>query len=218
MCVIVFTLGKILQHLKRSAQVISQYLATPNIVHLEFPIVKIVIMPSSEKFRKILSEDGYTYVITSKDTEGIYLNFPNLPDHHTEEFEEWRQDELPPTTVICFEYKASNYKLLTNLGFAECHDGAFGAMFDANNDKILDVSSSGDMESTIQSLKDDKKLDDDFLKKLSPYLEYFQIILGNNTELEYLVFKVLVENDCLYQYHIDTIDEDIDEDNDNDDQ
>lgn len=173
-------------------------------------------MPSSKEFREILNEDGFAYVVTCKETEPIEIDFPNLPDWHKDEFEDWRQEMLPDSTVIWFEYKASNYKLLVNLGDADCNDGTFGALFDANNDKILDVSSTGDMESTLDLLKheDDAKLDDNFLKKLSPYLEYFAIILENKTELEYLVFKVLVQNGCLYD--ISGIDERYHEDSDND--
>lgn len=48
----------------------------------------------------------------------------------------------------------------------------------------------------MKSLKtDDIKLSEDLQAKLSPYLRYN--VLHGKTELEYLVFKVLVENNCL---------------------
>lgn len=75
---------------------------------------------SSEKFRELLENDGYTYVLTSKCSEPIDINFPNMPDHHRDEFEEWRHEILPEATVIRFEYKGLNYKLLSNLGDADC--------------------------------------------------------------------------------------------------
>lgn len=158
--------------------------------------------PTGELFEEILKNDGYEYVMTSKSTEPIDINFPNLPEWHRDEFEEWRQDMLPDVNIFCFEYKGSNYKLLKNNGDADCNDGMFGACFDGNNDKILDLLSTGDMETTIQSLKsDDIKLTDDLISKLSPYLQFFEVVLGNNTELEYLIFKILAENNCLYDFY-----------------
>lgn len=158
------------------------------------------------KFREILNTDGYEYILISKNTEPIDINFPNLPHWHKEEFDEWRHEILPDATVIWFEYKGSQYKLLRNMGDADCNDGSFGALFDGNDDKILDLLSTGDMETTIESLKnDDTTMDADFSTKLTPYLRFFEVILKNNTQFEYLVFKVLVENDCLYD--IDDIDD-----------
>lgn len=168
-------------------------------------------MPNSKAFKKILKEDGYTYVVTCKETEPVDINFPNLPDWHQDEFEdeESNHEYLPDSTVIWFEYKTSLYRLLINDGWTDTNDGTFGALFDANNDKILDVLSTGDMESTLVSLKDadDAKLDDDFLKKLSPYLQHFSISFENSTELEYLVFKVLAQNDCWMMGGIDELDD-----------
>lgn len=174
--------------------------------------------PTAEKFEEILKNDGYEYVVTSESTEPIDINFPNLPQHHRNGFEEWRQEMLPDVNVFCFEYKGTNYKLLTNAGDADCNDGMFGALFDGNNEKILDLLSTGDMETTIQSLKsDDVKLTNDLISKLSPYLQFFEIVLGNNTELEYLIFKILAGNDCLYDFngiddrYCDDSDYDVDE-------
>lgn len=122
-----------------------------------------------------------------------------MPDWHRDEFEEWRHEILPDADVISFEYKGSNYKLLRNMGDADCNDGNFGAVLDGNNDKVLDVISSGDMETTLQSLKtDETKISDELQAKLSPYLRYFEVVLHGNTEFEYVVFKVFVENGCLY--------------------
>lgn len=159
---------------------------------------------SSAKFREILKNDGYAYTLTSKTTEPININYPNMPDWHRDEFEEWRHEILPEAVVICFEYKGMKYKLLSNMGDPDCNDGNFGAVFDGNNEKVLDVISSGDMETTLQSLKaDDNKIDEYIPAKLSPYIQY-NTVLNNNTELEYVVFKILVENGCLFQ--IDDID------------
>lgn len=146
---------------------------------------------SSENFREILKNDGHAYVLTSKTSEPIDINFPNLPDWHKEDFEEWRHEILSETTVIRFEYKGSNFKLLRNAGDLDCHDGNFGAVFDGNNDKILDLISSEDMETTIQSLRtDDTKISDDLSTELSPYLRYFVAVLHNSTEFEYVIFKI----------------------------
>lgn len=83
------------------------------------------------------------------------------------------------------------------------------------------------METTLQSLKTDEvKISDDLQAKLSPYLEYFEVVLPNNTEFEYVVFKVFVENGCLYdigdideryEYSLDDEEEDEDEDDGGDD-
>lgn len=86
-------------------------------------------MPSSEKFREILKEDGYVYVVTSKDTEPIHINFPNLPEWYEDDLE-YHRELLPQSTVICFEYKTLNYKLLVNTGNPDCNNGVFGALFD----------------------------------------------------------------------------------------
>lgn len=148
--------------------------------------------PSVQQFEEILKSDGYSYVVKSKDTEDIDIDFPNLPDWHKEGFEEWRQDEFGKVDVISFDHKDSNYKLLLNGGIPDCNDGYFGVVFDENNDKLLDILSTGDMETTLQSLKtDDTKLDDAFSKKLSPYLECFSIMFENKTEFEFLVFKIM---------------------------
>lgn len=128
-------------------------------------------MPSTKDFIDLLSSDGYTYTVKSKTSEPIDINFPNMPDWHRAEFEEWRHEILPDATVISFEYKGSDYKLVANMGDADCNDGTFGALFDANGDKILDLLSTGDMETTIKSLKeDDAKIDGDLSTKLEPYL------------------------------------------------
>lgn len=64
---------------------------------------------------------------------------------------------------------------------------------------IMDIISSGDMETTLQSLKtDDKKISDDLQEKISPYLLFFDAVLHSYTEFEYVAFKVLVENGCFY--------------------
>lgn len=161
---------------------------------------------SSNDFRRILKNDRCTYVVKSKHKEPIDINCPNLPTWHKEEFEEWRHEILPDANVVSFEYNGSEYKLLINMGDGDCNDGSFGALFDANNEKVLDVISSGDMESTIDSLKDDDvKIGDDLRTGILPYLEFFAIILRNSTELEYLVFKVMVENKFLFE--IDDIDD-----------
>lgn len=153
---------------------------------------------SSNEFKEILRNDGFVYIILSKDAEQIEMNFPNLPDWHKEEFEVFWRKELPKTVVICFEYKGLNYKIRSNAGDADCNDGNFGAVYDANDDKLMDLISSGDTQTTIQSLKNDgTKVSDDLLAKISAYLEY-SAVLHNNTELEYVVFKVLVENGCLF--------------------
>lgn len=150
---------------------------------------------TTKKFREILKNDGYGYVLISKGSEPTDIHFPNLPDWHKEELEVLPDEALPDANVIRFEYKGSNYKLLSNIGDADCNDGCFGALYDSDDGKILDLLSTGDNETTFQSLKtDDTKISDDFVAKLSPYLRYN--VLHNNTELEYLVFKVLVENDC----------------------
>lgn len=152
---------------------------------------------SSKNFKEILKNDGYSYVLISKNPLPLDLNFPNLPEWHEEEFEEYGNEMLPVSNDIRFEYKGSNYKLLSNVGDADSNDGSFGALFDDNNEKILDILSTGDNETTMQSLKtDDPKICDDLAAKLKPYLRYN--ILLNNKELEYLVFKVLVETQCLF--------------------
>lgn len=161
---------------------------------------------TSDRFKEVLKADGYTYIVKSKDKEPIDKDFPNLPTWHKEEFDEWRHKILPEATVIRFEYNESEYKLFINMGNGDCNDGTFGALFDVNNEKVLDLISSGDMESTVESLKDDTKIADDFGTELSPYLSFFAVILKNSTELEYLVFKILVENNCLYE--IDSLDND----------
>lgn len=154
--------------------------------------------PTSDRFREILNNDGYTYTVTSKQREPIDINYPNLPQWHKDEFEEWRHEILPDATVISFEYNGSNYKLTVNMGDADCNDGDFGAVFDDNNEKVLDILSTGDMETTIKSLiNNDPKLADDFIKKLPSYLEFFEVVLANHTAFEYLVFKILAENRCL---------------------
>ena len=154
--------------------------------------------PTSDKFREILNSDGYAYTVTSKQREPIDINYPNLPRWHKDEFEEWRHEILPDATVICFEHNGSNYKLTVNMGDADCNDGNFGAVFDGNNEKVLDLLSTGDMETTLESLiNNDPKLADDFIKKLAPYLEVFEVVLANHTAFEYLVFKILAENRCL---------------------
>lgn len=154
---------------------------------------------SSNNFREILKNDGYAYTLTSKTTEPIDVNFPNMPDWHREEFEEWRHEILPDADVIWFEYNGVSYKILRNMGDADCNDGNFGAVFDGNNDKVMDVISSGDMETTLHSLKtDEPKISDELQAKLAPNLRYFEVVLHGNTEFEYVVFKVFVENGCLY--------------------
>lgn len=156
---------------------------------------------SSENFRDILKNDEYAYVLTSKSTERIEMNFPNMPNWYKEEWNEWCYDVSPHADVICFEYKGlSNYKLLRNAGdpdrsFGTLFDGNFGAVFHGNKDKVLDILCSPNLKTTIQSLKaGDRKINDDLLVKLTPYLKFFEAVLHNNMELEYLVFKILVEN------------------------
>lgn len=152
---------------------------------------------SRVEYEEITKNDGCPYKIVSKDLEQIEKDFPNLPEWHGEEFEELWHEVLPKTLVICFEYNGLKYKLRNNTGEPECHDGNFGAVYDVNNEKVMDVISSEDLETTLQSLKtDDPQLSDDILAKFSSYWEY-SLVLHNNTELEYVVFKILVENGCL---------------------
>lgn len=155
----------------------------------------------SSNFIEILKNDGYAYVLTSKSTELIDKNFPNMPNYHKRRMENSSyESELPDADVFCFEYRGSSYKILRDMGDLDCNDGNFGAVFDGNNDQVLDIISSGDMETTMKSLKaDDKEISDDLQEKLSPYLLFFDAVLHNNTELEYVVFKVLVENGCFYR-------------------
>lgn len=155
--------------------------------------------PTPEAFSEILKNDDISFTVTSNETEPIEVNFPNLPDWHKEEFDEWRHEILPDSKVVCFEYEGSNYKLRINNGDADCNDGMFGALYDDDDEIIVNLKSTGDMETTIESVKDDdEEIDSDLSEQLSPYLQYFEVILENNTELEYLVFKVLLENNCLY--------------------
>lgn len=157
---------------------------------------------STEQFKELLKNDGFEYVLKSKVSEPIRIDFPNLPDHHQENFDD-RHKWLPDSNVICFEYKGMKYKLLRNMGFADANDGNFGAVFDGNNEKVVDLISSGDMETTIKSVKtDDVKSNDEFTAKLAPYLICFEVVLHNCTELEYLIFKVFVENGFLYELSV----------------
>lgn len=161
-----------------------------------FGVVACVRSPniSSKGFREILKNDGYTYVIKSKSREPIDVNFPNLPSYHKDDFE-GRRDNLPDSDVVLFEYKGSSYKLLRNMGNADTNDGNFGAIFDANNDKVLDLFSSGDMETTFESLKaDETKVSADLQAKLPEYLAFFEVVLHGYTEFEYVAFKLFVEN------------------------
>lgn len=65
----------------------------------------------------------------------------------------------------------------------DSNDGIFSALLDGNDYKMRDVLSVGDMKTTMKSVKaDHEKLSDRFLRKLSLYLQYFSIILENNTE------------------------------------
>lgn len=154
---------------------------------------------SCDEFKELLKSDGFEYVVTSKHSEPITIDFPNLPEHHKSEFDEWRREQLPDSTVIWFEYKGLKYKLLRNMGVPDCNDGTFGAVYDENNVQILNLISSGDMETTIQSLKiDDQQLDEAFSKKIAPYVSCFEILLQTKTVLEYLAFKVLVETGGSY--------------------
>lgn len=149
---------------------------------------------SSAEFREILKSDGYSYVITSKSKEPIDVNFPNLPSYHKDDFEH-RRDGLPYADIVLFEYKGASYKLLRNMGYADTNDGNFGAVFDGNNQKVLDLISSGDMETTFKSLKaDDTKISGDLQAKLPQYLEFFEVVLNGYTEFEYVLFKLFVEN------------------------
>ncbi|XP_031639573.1 uncharacterized protein LOC116351596 [Contarinia nasturtii] len=156
--------------------------------------------PTAEAFLEILKNDGYSYAVTSKESEPIDINFPNLPDWHKEPaYDEWRSEMLPHSKIICFEYNGSTFKLRVNNGDPESHDGMFGALYDESNEKIVDLKSTGDMETTIESLKDgDRDLDNDFSTKLEPYLSVFEIVLDKKTEFEYLIFKHLAENDFLH--------------------
>lgn len=155
--------------------------------------------PTAEAFLEILKNDGFTYTVTSKQSEPIDRNFPNLPNWHKEEFEEWRHEILPDSKVICFEYQGLNYKLSFNNGDPDCNDGMFGAVYDGNKEIIVDLKSTGDMETTIESVTaEDKVIDNDHQAKLEPYLVFFEMVLHKKTELEYLVFKVMFENGCLY--------------------
>lgn len=71
-------------------------------------------------------------------------------------------------------------------------------MYDSNNEKILDIVLCGDTDSIIHSLRtDDIAISNDLLHQVSPYLKLLHISLYNNTEFEYVVFKVLMESDCL---------------------
>lgn len=97
--------------------------------HLIFPATKMPKV-SRENFNEILKNDGYTYVLLSKITAPFDINFPNLPDWHKEDFEEYRRELLPDANVIRFEYKGSNYKLLSNVGDADCN-GTFQSFCDA---------------------------------------------------------------------------------------
>lgn len=155
--------------------------------------------PTAEAFSKILKNDGLSYAVTSKQSEPIDIDFPNLPDWHKRDFEEWRQEMLPNSKVTHFEYEGLNYKLRLNNGDPDCNDGMFGALYDESDRIIANLESTGDMETTIASLKDgDKVIDNDRRDQLKPYLAFFEIVLAESTELEYLVFKVLFENDFLY--------------------
>lgn len=155
--------------------------------------------PTAEAFLEILKNDGYTYAVTSKQSESIEINFPNLPDWHKDEFEEWRHDILPDSKIIHFEYQGLNYKLRLNNGDPDCNDGMFGALYDESNEIIANLKSTGDMETTIKSVKDgDKVIDKCKRAELKPYWNFFEIVLAKKTELEYLVFKVLFENGFLY--------------------
>lgn len=170
---------------------------------------------SCDEFKELLKSDGFEYVVTSKDSEPIVITFPNLPEHHKCEFDEWRRDMLPDSTVIWFEYKGLKYKLLRNMGSPDCNDGTFGAVYDENNVQIANLTSTGDMETTIQSLKvNDEQLDDAFSKKIAPYVSCFDIILQTNSVLEYLIFKVSVETGGSYDPSV--IDERYDSDDDDD--
>lgn len=171
-----------------------------------FGVVACVRSPNitSKEFREILQNDGYSYVLTSKSKEPIDVNFPNLPGYHKDNFEQ-RRKNLPEADVIMFEYKGSSYKILRNMGNADTNDGNFGAVFDGNNVKVLDLISSGDMETTFKSLKaDDTKISEDLQAKLPEYLEFFEVVLHGYTDFEYVAFKLFVENG--FFFNIDDID------------
>lgn len=159
---------------------------------------------SSKEFREILKTDGYSYVIKSQSREPIDVNFPNLPSYHKNDFESRRRD-LDLADIVLFEYKGSSYKLLRNMGNADTNDGNFGAVFDSNNQKVLDIISSGDMETTFKSLKaDDTNISGDLQAKLPEYLAFFEVVLDGYTEFEYVLFKLFVE--IGFFFDIDDID------------
>lgn len=156
---------------------------------------------SSDNFREIFKNDGYAYALTSKSTEPIDINFPNMPEWYKDEWELWIRDSLPAIDVVLSEYNGSNYKLLSNASECFCNEGTYGALFDSDNEQILDMISFGDTQSLLHSLKaDDTRIGDDLLAKVFPYVEEIEVHLHSNTEFEYLVFKVLVENTILYNF------------------
>lgn len=155
-----------------------------------------------DEFKELMKLDGFDYSIVSKDSEPIRIDLPNIPEHHRDEFDD-RREWLPRTNIFRFEYKGLKYKLLRNMGDGDCNDGNFGAVFAENDEKIVDIISSGDMETTVQSLKgDEPKLSKEFSEKLAPYLECFETVLSTYTEFEFLIFKILFENDCLYDLSV----------------
>ncbi|KAG4067680.1 hypothetical protein HA402_005452 [Bradysia odoriphaga] len=171
---------------------------------------------SVDAFKELMKLDGFDYVLKTKDFEPIRKDLPNIPQHHKDYFDE-RCGRMPRTNIFGFEYKGLKYKLFRNMGDGDCNDGNFGAVFAENEEKIVDLISSGDMETTIESLKsDDTRLSEEFCGKLAPYLVCFETVLSKYTEFEFLIFKILLENDCLYDLSV--IDDRCEEYNDDDDE
>lgn len=106
---------------------------------------------TSNIYRDFLKNDGCDYLLLSKsDYHDIDENFPNLAFTHTVEFD---GDAIAYAKIIQLRYKEINYKMLINSGCADTNDGLFGAVYDNNNEIVINIISSGGDERNMLLLR-----------------------------------------------------------------
>ncbi|GGA06179.1 hypothetical protein [Okeania sp. KiyG1] len=137
--------------------------------------------------------------ILGRCSTAMYLDCPNIPEHHLYHAEGYENDPDYDTgryywfdfDIVGMDELLLPLRIVINIGDADCNDGFWGVVWERNTEEIIaNIISSGDMETTIEAISKQHINMYEYQKILIPTIFdktdsiSDEIIIANNTKIE----------------------------------
>ncbi|MGB3513928.1 MAG: hypothetical protein WBA93_32915 [Microcoleaceae cyanobacterium] len=129
----------------------------------------------------------------------LYLDCPNIPDHHLYHAEGHKDDpDYDMGRYFWFDFDIVGMdgeylplRMVFNEGDADCNDGFWGVVWERNTEEIIaNIISSGDMETTVEVISK-KHIDMYESQEIVVPTIFYNTIVANDTKLEKILYLVM---------------------------